>query len=90
MHLIGAGLISPVAYINVIIEDSVSVDEELDSGVPQSYVLGPRFNCMYTKPVRDIILRHGLSHHSYADETQLYMTMDHSINNWRDGLARIQ
>ena len=28
-------------------------------------------------------------HHSYADDTQLYMTMDHSNNNWRDGLARI-
>ena len=45
---------------------------------------------MYTKPVSDIIQRHGLSHHSYADDTPLYMTMDHSNNNWRDGLARIQ
>ena len=45
---------------------------------------------MYTKPVSDIIQRHGLSHHSYADDTQLYMTMDHSNNNLRDGLARIQ
>ena len=45
---------------------------------------------MYTKPVSDIIQRHGLSHHSYADDTQLYMTIDHSNNNWRDGLARIQ
>ena len=45
---------------------------------------------MYTKPVSDIIQRHGLSHHSYADDTQLYMTMDHSNNNWRDGLVRIQ
>ena len=45
---------------------------------------------MYTKPVSDIIQRHGLSHHSYAGDTQLYMTMDHSNNNWRDGLARIQ
>ena len=25
-----------------------------------------------------------------ADDTQLYMTMYHSNNNWRDGLARIQ
>ena len=32
----------------------------------------------------------GPFHHSYADDTQLYMTMDHSNNNWRDGLARIQ
>ena len=74
----------------VVIEDSVSVDQELDFGVPQGSVLGPRFYCMYTKPVSDIIQRHGLSHHSYADDTQLYMTMDHSNNDWRDGLARIE
>ena len=47
-------------------------------------------HCIYTKPVIDIIHRHGLSHHSYADDTQLYMTMDNSNNNWRDGMARIQ
>ena len=28
--------------------------------------------------------------YSYADDTQLYMTMDHSNNDWRDGLARIE
>ena len=75
----------------VVIEDSVSVDQELDFGVPQgSSVLGPRMYCMYTKSVSDIIQRHGLSHHSYADDTQLYMTMDHSNNDWRDGLAPIE
>ena len=74
----------------VVIEDSVSVDQELDFGVPQGSVLGLRIYCMYTKPVSDIIQRHGLSHHSYADDTQLYMTMDHSNNDWRDGLARIE
>ena len=65
-------------------------DQELGFGVPQGSVLGPKIYGMYTKPVSDIIQRHGLSHHSYADDTQLYMTMDHSNNNWRDGLARIQ
>ena len=45
---------------------------------------------MYTKPVSDIIQRYGLSHHSYADDTQLYMTMAHSNNDLRDGLARIE
>ena len=74
----------------VVIEDSVSVDQELDFGVPQGSVLCPRIYCMYTKPVSDIIQRHGLSHHSYADDTQLYMTMDHSNNDWWDGLARIE
>ena len=74
----------------VVIENAVSGDQELGFGVPQGSVLGPKIYCMYTKPVSDIIQRHGLSHHSYADDTQLYMTMDHSNNNWRDGLARIQ
>ena len=41
---------------------------------------------MYTKPVSDIIQ----SHHSYADDAQLYMTMDHSNNDWLDGLAHIE
>ena len=35
----------------VFIEDSVSVDQELDFGVPQGSVLGPRIYCMYTKLV---------------------------------------
>ena len=74
----------------VVIEDAVSGDQELGFGVPQGSVLGPKIYCMYTKPVSDIIQRHGLYHHCYADDTQLYMTMDHSNNNWRDGLARIQ
>ena len=53
----------------VVIEDTVSVDQELDFGVPQGSVLGPRIYCMYTEPVSDIIQRHELSHHSYADDT---------------------
>ena len=54
----------------IVIEDAVSVDQELGFGVPQGSVLGTKIYCMYTKPVGDIIQRHGLSHHSYADGTQ--------------------
>ena len=71
----------------VVIKDAVSGDQELDFGVPQGSVFGYEDLLHVTKPVSDIIQRHGLSHHSYADDTQLYMTMDHSNNNWRDGLA---
>ena len=48
----------------VVIEDYVSVDQELDFGDPQGSVLGPTIYCMYSKPVSVIIQRHGLSHHS--------------------------
>ena len=80
MHLIGSGLISLVGY-SVLLLKTVSVDQELDFGVTHGSVLGPKIYCMYTIPVSDIIQRHGLSHHSYADHTQLYMTMDHSNND---------
>ena len=53
-------------------------------------MLGPRIYGMYTKPISDIIQWHGRPHHSYADDTQLYMTMDHFNNDWRDGLSRIE
>ena len=89
MHLLGSGRIT-CRIQRVVIEDSVSVDQELGSGVPQGSILGPKIFCMYTKPVSDIIKRHGLFHHSFADHTQFYMTMDHSNNDWRDGLARIE
>ena len=89
MHLIGSALISPAgtpcSYLIY-----VSVDHELDFGVPKGTVLGSRFYCIYNKPVSDIIQRHGLSHHSYADETQFSMTMDHSNNDWRGGVRRIE
>ena len=56
----------------VVIENAVSLDQELGFGVPQGSVLGPKNYCMCTNPVSDIIQRHELSHHSYADDTQLY------------------
>ena len=42
---------------------------------------------MYTKPVSDIIQWLVLCHHSYAYDTQLYVTMDHSNHNLRYALC---
>ena len=53
----------------VVIENVVSGDQELGFGVPQGFCFGYEVYCMYTKPVSDIIQRHGLSHHSYAADT---------------------
>ena len=62
----------------VIIGDTVSECKSLNFGVPQGSVLGPKIYCMYTKPISDIIAGHGLSHHCYADDTQLYIANLHS------------
>ena len=52
----------------------------LERDVPHGSVLGPLMYCVYTRPIGDIVIRHGLQYHSYADDTQIYVTVEKDVS----------
>ena len=65
-------------YQRVAVDSATSADCVMKCGVPQGSVLGPILHCIYTRPIGDIVARHGLKYHCYADDTQIYMAVKHN------------
>ena len=51
---------------------------KLACGVPQGSALGPTLYSMYMAPIADVIRRQSMGFHFYANDTQIYMSINHA------------
>ena len=72
----------------VSIDGVQSTAMNLPYGVPQGSVLGPLLFCAYTTYLGQIIRKHGLGFHIYADDTQIYFAFN--VNNVDSAIQRLE
>ena len=74
---------------SVKIKNTLSDKVTLSYEVPRGSVLGPVLFTLYTTPLSGAMISgFDISHHIYADDTQIYMSL--SVSNAKESLAKFQ
>ena len=61
---------------SVTIGNTTSSSQRLEFGVPQGLMIGPLLFTLHTAPIQNMISAHNLDCMFYADDYQLYITID--------------
>ena len=77
-------------HTKVRINDSLSPSRVLVCGVPHGSVLGARLYSMFIYPISNIIKRHGVRYHCYADDIQIYMQCKDTDVDIQESINRLQ
>ena len=63
----------------VCVSGSFSTETQLKYGVPQGSVIGPQVFTYYSHAIGQIIRKHSIQYHIYADDVQLFLTFDPNL-----------
>ena len=74
----------------VFIKDTLSGQNALKCGVPQGSVLGARLYSMYAYPLSNIIKKHNLQYHTYADDTQIYIQCKDNVKSINEAVSKLE